>query len=206
MAPAKGTKRKALVTGGAGFLGRHLIQQLLDSGDYEVTCFDLRVAHLPGCASVAGDLSNAGDVAAAVTGMGVVFHAATAAPTAQNAARARDLMNQVNIVGTQNVIDACRKHGVPQLIYTSSASVVFSGRPLIDVDESHPYADPPMDFYTGTKAEVRPPGPVTRATRSLPGSQQAVQAAQCDPLPTPQSERHTSPMLHSQRFTRALRV
>jgi nucleoside-diphosphate-sugar epimerase len=78
-------------------------------------------------------------------------------------------MNQVNIVGTQNVIDACRKHGVPQLIYTSSASVVFSGGPLVDVDESHPYADPPMDFYTGTKAEVRLLGPslgtVTLATR-----------------------------------------
>lgn len=151
---AGGERKRALITGGAGFLGRHLIQQLVDTGEYECTCFDLRHADIPSCKSVSGDLSSAADVSAAVAGMSVVFHAATAAPTAQNAARARELMNSVNIRGTQNVIDACKEHGVPQLIYTSSASVVFDGGPLHDVDESHPYASPPMDYYTGTKAEV----------------------------------------------------
>lgn len=53
----------------------------------------------------------------------------------------------------QNVVDGCVAAGVPVLVYTSSASVVFEGRDLSGVDESTPYAARPMDFYTGTKIE-----------------------------------------------------
>lgn len=41
--------------------------------------------------------------------------------------------------------------GVKKLVSTSSASVVFEGRTLRMVDESHPYATKPMDYYTQTK-------------------------------------------------------
>lgn len=81
----------------------------------------------------------------------MVFHAATAAPTAANAAN-RALMDAVNVGGTASVLDACVRHGVGRLVFTSSASVVFDGTPLVRADESTPYASPPMDHYTGTKA------------------------------------------------------
>ena len=67
------------------------------------------------------------------------------------------MMTQVNVWGTQNLITACRAAGVQRLVYTSSASVVFEGKPLVDITEDHPYAAKPMDFYTGTKMEVRLP-------------------------------------------------
>lgn len=154
VATRRATKQRALVTGGAGFLGRHLIQQLLDSGKYEVTCFDLQRVSIDGCTCVAGDLSKAADVDAAVAGQDIVFHTATAAPSAQNAANAQALMRRVNVTGTVNIIAACRASRVPRLVYTSSASVAFSGAPMVDVDESAPYPERPMDFYTGTKAEA----------------------------------------------------
>ena len=40
---------------------------------------------------------------------------------------------------------------VPKLVYTSSASVVFEGKDLVDVNEDQPYASRPLDFYTRTK-------------------------------------------------------
>ena len=89
------------------------------------------------------------------TGMQVVFHCATAAPVVQNTS-ARAVMQAVNVAGTRNVIDACIKHGVAKLVYTSSSSVVFEGRDLVDVDESIPLATRPIDFYAATKV-WRPP-------------------------------------------------
>ncbi|GLC45122.1 hypothetical protein PLESTB_001470900 [Pleodorina starrii] len=143
---------RALVTGGAGFLGRHVVRQLLDSGRYEVTVFDVRPLDEPRLrASRVGDLRKPDDVAAAVADMDVVFHIATAAPTGENALNIA-LMNGVNVDGTRHLLDACLAAGVPRLVYTSSASVVFDGRPLHNVDEeTTPYAARPMDHYTRTK-------------------------------------------------------
>lgn len=83
-------------------------------------------------------------------GMDVVFHCATAAPQVQNAST-RAIMHAVNVLGTQNVIAGCVQHGVPKLVYTSSASVVFAGKDLLDIDETAPYPVKPLDYYTQSK-------------------------------------------------------
>ena len=85
--------------------------------------------------------------------MDVVFHCATAQLVGVNS-KNENLMYSVNVTGTTNVIDACIKHKVPRLIYTSTASVVFEGKSLVNVDETHPYATKPMDFYTSTKVRL----------------------------------------------------
>ncbi|RMD78199.1 MAG: NAD-dependent epimerase/dehydratase family protein, partial [Lentisphaerae bacterium] len=59
---------------------------------------------------------------------------------------------QINVEGTANVIDACRKHHVRQLIYTSSPSVVFPMGDLRGVDESQPYPAEYTALYPQTKA------------------------------------------------------
>lgn len=144
-----------MVTGGSGFLGQHIVQQLLDSGKYEVVVFDVRpndALTAKGVAVIVGDLRKLDDVKAACKGMDIVFHVATAAPTGVNSLNIQ-LMESVNVQGTQNVIDACLAAGVTKLVYTSSASVVFDGRPLDKVDESQPYAAKPQDHYTRTKID-----------------------------------------------------
>ena len=144
-----------VVTGGAGFLGRHIVEQLVDSGLYQsVRVMDIRVPEdkVSGVEYVACDLRKPEDVSGAIEGASVVIHTATASPTGANAYN-KVLMKSVNVDGTQNVIDACVAHGVKVLVYTSSASVVFEGKDLLLVDEDTPYASQPMDFYTETKID-----------------------------------------------------
>jgi len=64
-------------------------------------------------------------------------------------------MYDVNVTGTRNVLAACVAHRIPRLVYTSTASVVFAGKDLWDVDETAPVPHGAfLDFYTSTKAEA----------------------------------------------------
>lgn len=140
----------ALVTGGGGFLGRYVVEQLLARGE-RVTVFAR--GHYPepaalGARLIRGDLRDRQAVIAACRGVDVVYHVA---------ARAglwgpwKDFY-QVNVVGTENVIAACRANGVPKLVYTSSPSVIFDGSHQEGVNESVPYPDHYESPYPETKA------------------------------------------------------
>ena len=65
----------------------------------------------------------------------------------------------INTLGTQNVIEGCRRHGVPRLIYTSSPSVTFDGGEQAGVDEPAPYPDRWLCHYPHTKALAEQAGP-----------------------------------------------
>ena len=80
----------------------------------------------------------------------MVFHCASVAPSAEDATN-KALAHAVNVLGTQHVITACVQQRVPKLVFTSSASVVFDGSDLLNVDESAPYAKKALDYYTCTK-------------------------------------------------------
>ncbi len=141
---------RTLVTGGGGFLGRAIIEQLLARGDH-VRSFargsypDLSVR---GVEVVQGDVANADAVLRAVRGVEVVFHVAAKAGLW---GRAVDFFN-ANVLGTDNVIRACQQAGIARLVYTSSPSVVFDGRDMEGVDESVPYAPTYHAHYPRTKA------------------------------------------------------
>jgi nucleoside-diphosphate-sugar epimerase len=63
-----------------------------------------------------------------------------------------EAFHQPNVVGTRNVIQACRDQGVGRLVYTSSPSVVFNGRDMEGLDESVPYSHVHLAHYPRTKA------------------------------------------------------
>jgi nucleoside-diphosphate-sugar epimerase len=143
---------KALVTGGGGFLGGVLVQRLLARGD-EVRSY-ARGAYpqlaAQGVQVIQGDLADLDKLTTAVTGCDVVFHVAAKAGIW---GPYREYF-QANVVGTQNVLTACRQAGVRRLVYTSSPSVVFDGTDMAGVDESAPYPAHYHAAYPETKARA----------------------------------------------------
>ncbi|CAG9463964.1 unnamed protein product [Pedinophyceae sp. YPF-701] len=150
--PHTRSHRRCLVTGGAGFVGQHLVLKLLDAG-WDVVVFDLRPLQgneFTKVESVVGNLNDEAQLVKALQGVDVVFHVATLSPTGANA-RNKKLMTQVNVDGTRTVVEACKKAGVGTLVYTSSSSVVFNGQDLVGCTEAQPYPDRFLDFYSETK-------------------------------------------------------
>lgn len=143
---------KVLVTGGGGFLGGALVRRLLREG-YQVSSFS-RGAYpwldALGVPQLRGDLGDRNAVQEAVTGHNAVFHVAAKAGIWGDA----EAFYRTNVIGTENVIAACRRQGVQQLVYTSSPSVVFGGTDLEGVDESIPYPSRFTASYPETKAQA----------------------------------------------------
>ncbi len=141
----------ALVTGGGGgFLGRHIVDQLLARGDRVrvLSRSDSPDLTAQGVECHIGDLRDAMAVERACSGVDAVFHTA-AVPGIWGR---WETFYSINTVGTQQVIAACRKHGVRKLIYTSSPSVVYDGSPHVMADESLPYPETYLCAYPHTKA------------------------------------------------------
>lgn len=138
-----------LVTGAGGFLGRNLAAGLLSRG-HKVWNFS-RKNHPQlqemGVETICGDLQHAADVSAAFKGMDVVFHVASRVGIWGDY---KDFY-QTNVVGTENVIKACRANGITKLIYTSTPSVVFDAGDICGADETKPYSNKFHGHYAETK-------------------------------------------------------
>lgn len=145
-----------LVTGAAGFLGRNLVEALLERGCRVralVHRAPLRIEHERlECAT--GDVRDRDAMGRACRGITSVFH--TAARIGLLGGRAvteeyRRPIHEVNVTGTANVLAACREQRVERLIYTSSVDVCFDGSPIENMNRHTPYASRPKSVYAETK-------------------------------------------------------
>lgn len=126
-----------LVTGGGGFLGRHIVHALQsEQSPVRIFCRsdhpDLRAA---GVDVHQGDIRNAADIQAACIGVRAVIHAAGITGVAP----CRTPFFETNLEGTRNLLAACRACGVERLVFTSSPSVVAAWGNVVNGDESLPY-------------------------------------------------------------------
>ena len=142
---------KILVTGGGGFLGQVLCRGLRDRG-HEVVSFNRgRYDALDrlGVAQVQGDLAERDAVLAAAAGCEAIFHNAAKA----GAWGSYESYHLANVVGTQNVIDACRAHGIGRLVYTSTPSVTHRKTHPVEggTADTVPYGDHLKAPYAATK-------------------------------------------------------
>ena len=138
---------RVLVTGGNGFLGSHIVARLHGRGDrVHVLC--RRKYVFEGIQSIQADIRDRSAVFNACESKDVVFHTA-AIPLIWGDKKE---FFDVNVEGTLNIIDACRKHSVKKLIYTSSPSVIFNNSDMEGVDESVPYPESYLCDYPHTKA------------------------------------------------------
>jgi UDP-glucuronate 4-epimerase len=153
-----------LVTGGAGFIGSHLVERLLAEGNRVIGLdnFDnfydpalkrrnlTRALQNPKFRLVEGDLREEGILGKVFCEekIEIVAHLAARAgvrPSIQNPL----LYADVNIRGTLNLLEACKKHGVRRLVFASSSSV-YGNNPKIPFAEDDP-VDNPISPYAATK-------------------------------------------------------
>jgi UDP-glucose 4-epimerase len=149
---------RVLVTGGAGMIGSHLVDQLLDAGSREVVVFDdLSRGRLENLASalrsgrvtfVQGDIRDRAQIAQAVSGMDVVYHLAAVRLT-QCAEQPR-LSLDVMAEGTFNVFEAACRAKVARLVAASSASV-YGAADRFPTDETH-HQNNDGTFYGAAKS------------------------------------------------------
>jgi nucleoside-diphosphate-sugar epimerase len=142
---------KILVTGGGGFLGQALCRGLRARG-HEVVSFNRgRYPALDaiGVRQVQGDLALRDAVLAAAQGCDAVFHNAAKAGAWGSYRSYYD----ANVVGTQNVIEACRVHGLGKLVYTSTPSVTHRATHPVEggTADTVPYGEHLKAPYAATK-------------------------------------------------------
>ena len=128
---------KALVTGGAGFLGKKLCAALKAEG-MEVRALARKLPSIEdGLNYVLGDLSDEKSLERACEGMDYVFH--TAGLISYNPDK-RDLMYRTNVLGTKAIASAALRCGVKRFIHTSStAAIGVNEDPAMALDEASPF-------------------------------------------------------------------
>lgn len=120
--------RTMLVTGGAGFIGSHIVAALVARGDKVRVLDDLSTGHASNLAEfkgriefIEGSIADAAKVAAAVQGVDCIFHQAALASVPRSVARPLDT-NSACVTGTLTMLDEARKAGVRRLVYAASSS------------------------------------------------------------------------------------
>lgn len=142
---------KIMVTGGGGFLGGAISKKLKNMGHEPAGFSRGKYPELEkmGIKTIQGDLADVEAVTKAFKGFDAVMHVAAKA----GIWGAYEEYYKPNVLGTENVIKACRANNINKLVFTSSPSVVFSGSDHEKVDESAPYPDTFLNNYQRTKAE-----------------------------------------------------
>ncbi|HET6505337.1 MAG TPA: NAD-dependent epimerase/dehydratase family protein [Baekduia sp.] len=139
-----------LVTGGAGFIGSHVVDRLIAAG-HEPRIFDQRPSpwHDPkDVQTIIGDLRRVEDLRRALRGCDAICHLAAAADVGEVHAHPH-WATELNGGGTLNVLEAAREAGVQRVVYASTVWV-YSDVPAEEVDEATPLL-PPAHLYTAGK-------------------------------------------------------
>jgi len=163
--------RTALVTGGAGFIGSHLVEELLNL-NVMVTCLDncsggkwenlSSFKDHPLLTVVKADVTDFDSIVGLFQGIEVVFHEAVSKNTVCMKDPRLDL--KINAEGTFNILEASRIHQVKKIVHASTGSVYGEPR-YIPEDENHPTE--PVSFYGTSKLAAEKYGQVFRHLYSM---------------------------------------
>jgi len=133
---------KTLVTGGAGFIGSNIVRLLLAEG-HEVTVLDdlssgyrCNLTPFPEVRFIEGDIRDPEAVLQAVAGAEVVFHVAVSVDNVRSIEHPFE-DSEVNVIGTLQILEAARQHGVHKVVFSSSAGI-FGELKMLPIKEGHP--------------------------------------------------------------------
>jgi nucleoside-diphosphate-sugar epimerase len=143
-----------LVTGGNGFVGRYIVEQLLARGDRVRVVGRGAYPELAalGAECIRADLSTPeanAPLARAMAGVEAVFHVAAKAGALGGSF---EEYYSSNVTATQRVVRAAEKAGVPKFVYTSTPSVAIGDEDIAGADEATPYAARYLHPYPATKS------------------------------------------------------
>ena len=146
---------KILVTGGAGYIGSHVVYELIDQG-HDVTILDDMSLGLeenidPRSIFVQGSTHSDSDLDSvlSVDFDGIIHLAAWKAAGESMTDPAKYAHN--NLIGTINLLNACDRHGIKRFVFSSTSSV-YGNPEYIPIDENHPTE--PISYYGETKLQV----------------------------------------------------
>jgi len=136
----KGLTMKALITGGAGFIGSNIAGMLLDMGHEPVILDNLLSGYemniLPGARFVKGDIRNMDDIEAAVDGCDVIFNLAASVGNKRSIDNPIE-DSEINVMGTLKVLEVARRHDIKKVVHSSSAGI-FGELKQLPITEDHP--------------------------------------------------------------------
>ncbi len=142
---------RIFITGGSGFLGSYLIPLLLRQGHTVValarSTSSLAKVNTLGAIGVKGDITDMNNLTSNMKGCEVVIHAAAMLELWGS----EQTFFEMNVTGTDHMLDAARAVGIKRFIQISAASVVGGGIPAYNIDESYTPPHVPGDFYSKTK-------------------------------------------------------
>ncbi|MBT7899953.1 MAG: UDP-glucose 4-epimerase GalE [Candidatus Marinimicrobia bacterium] len=148
---------KCLVIGGAGYIGSHIVLELLDTGGHQVTVFDNlstgSLKNVPdGVGFIEGDILNDADLVRVFGSdtFDVVFHFAALKAAGEYMDEPGKYAHH-NITGSINILNAMVEYDVRKMIFSSSAAV-YGYPEYLPIDENHPTK--PVNFYGFTKLEI----------------------------------------------------
>ena len=140
--------KKILITGGCGFIGRNLVNGFCDAG-FDVTVLDFGGQQFREDVRFLNiDIRDQQAVINACAGMDSIVHNASIVLTKQVL---KDMVWDVNLGGTNNILKACEVHKIPKMVYISSASAVYEGEDIENGDETLPYSSISQADYADSK-------------------------------------------------------
>lgn len=143
--------KKVLVTGATGFLGKYVVEELVEHG-YQVRAFGRNRAIGQSLVNasvtfIQGDLTNQEDLTKACQEMDMVVHAG-ALSTVWGP---WEDFYQTNVLGTKYVLEACREANIERLVYVSSPSIYAAPRDQLDIKESDAPQENSLNNYIRSK-------------------------------------------------------
>lgn len=121
--------KRVLVTGGAGFIGSHLVERLVELGAHVTVLDNFSTGNLNNLRSVFSnltilytDVSSSYNALKATLNKDIVFHLAAFISVPQSIQQPA-LCNKINTQGTKNILDGCVQNKVPMVVYSSSSAV-----------------------------------------------------------------------------------
>ncbi len=151
--------RRILITGGAGFIGSHLVDALsfendvvvLDNLSASTTEFIEPLIKESKIKFIKGDITNLSDVQTAMKDVDLVFHYA-AQPDVKKSVNEPIFDFETNVRGSLNILEEMRRNDIHEIIFASSGGTIYGDKPPLPTPESQPLR--PISNYGAAKAAV----------------------------------------------------